>query len=138
MPDSPNQIWNNTIIGAGYGVVIYSGSAMNVVNNIFEGCNNSIKDYGGIYTLTGSNNLYFNNLENSHPLTNPVYADPDFVSAAIDDYHLNEESPAINAGTAISLMDDFDDEPRPSGGGYDIGADEIQGGTAVYLPILLK
>jgi hypothetical protein len=50
------------------------------------------------------------------------------------DYHLQPTSPVIDRGTTgvatnpvISAPGtDFDDEPRPSGTGFDIGADEVQ------------
>ena len=38
---------------------------------------------------------------------------------------IQEDSPAINAGTTVSLDEDYDGESRPMGGGYDIGADEV-------------
>ena len=137
MPDSPHQIWNNTIVGAGNGVVLYSGTAVEVINNIFASCSYGIRYFGG--TLTGSNNLFYGNTTNGgDALPNPVYEDPDFVSPATDDYHISEESPAINAGAAISLTEDYDGEFRPSGGGYDIGADEVESGMEIYIPILLK
>jgi len=48
-----------------------------------------------------------------------------FVNAAGNDYHLSAASPAINAGTATSAPPtDLEGDPRPSGGGWDIGADE--------------
>jgi Secretion system C-terminal sorting domain/Ig-like domain CHU_C associated len=40
--------------------------------------------------------------------------------------HLQNNSPAINAGTAIGApTDDFDGDPRPLGGGFDMGYDEV-------------
>ena len=50
------------------------------------------------------------------------------------DYHLQAVSPVIDGGAAASLINpaidapltDYDDEARPSGTGFDIGADEWQ------------
>ena len=50
--------------------------------------------------------------------------DPLFVNAAEDDYHLQETSPCIDAGTATSApLFDIDGDDRPMGW-YDMGADE--------------
>jgi parallel beta-helix repeat protein len=57
-------------------------------------------------------------------------------------YHIAAGSPAINAGGAVSglqaplpalLALDFDDGPRPAGGGVDIGADEYLSAAPVNL-----
>ena len=52
-------------------------------------------------------------------------ADPLFVNAAINDYHLNTGSSCINTGTNTGITDDFDLNPRPQNGFYDIGAYEF-------------
>jgi hypothetical protein len=74
----------------------------------------------------------------------PWRGNPNFVGANIivldqpisvtGDYHLAGGSPAIDAGTDRTTTSpvvqapstDYDDEPRPSGAAYDIGADEVQ------------
>jgi len=132
----PHQIVNNTIIGSNYGLFVYNNALVNVVNNIITGTNQSIRFTGG--TLTGSNNLFYDNTSDPNPLTDPVYADPEFIDPLADDYHIGEDSPAVNAGTTVALDEDYDGDARPSGGGYDIGADEIEGGCLAYLPLVLK
>lgn len=55
-----------------------------------------------------------------------------FVNLAAGDLHLTASSPAIDAGTTIaSVTRDFDGQPRPQGGAYDVGADEY---TAAVRP----
>ena len=62
------------------------------------------------------------------PGTGNINADPLFISAA--DLHLQNGSPAINAGTATGAPgDDFDGDARPLGGGFDMGYDE-----STYIP----
>lgn len=52
-------------------------------------------------------------------------ADPLFVNPA-SDLHIQNSSPAVNAGLAIAgVTQDFDGQPRQFGAGVDIGADEI-------------
>ncbi len=53
-----------------------------------------------------------------------LYGDPLFVKVGYD-YHLVEESPAVDSGTSVGApSDDLDGVERPLGGGYDIGAYE--------------
>jgi hypothetical protein len=66
-----------------------------------------------------------------------VYADPRFMNASAWDYHLRIDSPARDAGLPVPLTTDIDGEPRPFGGGYDLGADEWQG-ELLYLPLILN
>ena len=42
------------------------------------------------------------------------------------DYHIKPGSPAIDTGAIIPILEDFDHESRPTPGGFDIGADEVQ------------
>ena len=57
--------------------------------------------------------------------TDIVEGDPRFASASGANFHLNDGSPAIDAGSSADApMDDFDGNPRPQGSGYDIGAFE--------------
>src|SRR5262249_4109257 len=49
--------------------------------------------------------------------------DPRFVSAVANDYHLNANSPAIDA-VDVGPELDFEGDPRPRGDRFDLGADE--------------
>jgi len=50
-------------------------------------------------------------------------------------YHLAADSPLIDAGfTVSSVTNDYDGGSRPSGAGYDIGADEYGAGTPLPVP----
>jgi hypothetical protein len=55
-----------------------------------------------------------------------VNVDPLLVKPAAGDVHLEAGSPMIDAGTCTGApADDFEGDPRPSGAGCDIGADEF-------------
>ena len=70
--------------------------------------------------------------------------DPKFANAAVDDYHLANDSPAINAGALLpEVVDAFDGTPRPgqpgSPGGlqYDIGPYERDGTSPTLVDPLV-
>jgi hypothetical protein len=90
---------------------------------------------GNTVTLNGV--LWYSNTMNyggMDPITvpNEYTGNPAF---AADGYHLTCASAAIDRGVNAGVDDDIDGDPRPLGGGYDLGADEI---NCIYLPIILK
>ncbi|WP_419658841.1 choice-of-anchor Q domain-containing protein [Desulfosarcina variabilis] len=57
--------------------------------------------------------------------TDYVSGSPDFLDATGGDFHLNENSKAIDSGTPVDApLVDFDETIRPIGIGFDIGAFE--------------
>ncbi|NOX63097.1 MAG: hypothetical protein GXP42_14320 [Chloroflexi bacterium] len=60
--------------------------------------------------------------------------DPAF---AVDGYHLTSSSAAIDKGVNAGVWMDIDDQLRPYGQGYDLGADEFGAGSIrrIYLPL---
>ncbi len=53
---------------------------------------------------------------------------PFFANPSEADFHLRENSPAIDSGSSIDApSDDFDENSRPQGTGYDLGAFEFMG-----------
>jgi thermitase len=60
--------------------------------------------------------------------TNNHWGTPAFVAPAEGDYHIHPESPAVDAGLDIGILDDMDADLRPTGDGYDLGADELKVG----------
>ena len=55
-----------------------------------------------------------------------IVQDPLFFDRQNGNYHLVQTSPCIDAGLSVFLIDDYDQNIRPSGNGYDIGAYEFQ------------
>ena len=114
-----------------------------ITNNIFVtggATNYQIRSYYMPSTssdLTYVNNLFYHTGKASNTYfsdgtgkfgTDYVKADPQFVSLATYDFHLNQTSPAINVASASYIIDtDFNGISRPQGAGYDIGACEYNG-----------
>lgn len=128
-------IENNTLKGnqaayTGGGFENLSGNPQ-IRNNVFA--SNSAQSGGGLYVGGGSPSADYNNVWNNsggayvgiaegpHDLA----ADPLFMDAAANDYHLAAGSPCIDAGDPDHFpATDFEGDVRPQGTGPDIGADE--------------
>lgn len=59
-----------------------------------------------------------------------IRVDPKFVNLTVNDFHLLEDSPAVDKGIPLGHTLDFDDRPVPSGTAPDLGAFEHQGSGA--------
>jgi hypothetical protein len=115
--------------------------------------NNTIASGGSVFAVFGytsgyndattmENNLFFSNsdLDPLDPagagligVTGNIAGDPLFTDAANGDYHLDANSPGVDAGQTLALVpDDFVGTPRPVGPAYDIGALEGQSMPASY------
>ncbi len=66
-----------------------------------------------------------------------LWGPPVFVNPASGDYHIGPGSAAIDAGVSTNITVDIDDDARPIGTRYDIGADEVWQ-QRIYLPLVLK
>jgi hypothetical protein len=120
-------------------VTVVSGTAT-VMNTIIANHGVGIRESGG--TVMEDYNLFFGNTDNLLGTIasggNSFEGDPMFVSPAANDYHITAGSAAIDAGTDVGVDVDFDEEPRPQGEGFDIGADELaQEPTAITQTSLL-
>lgn len=65
-----------------------------------------------------------------------VWGNPAFIAPGQGNYHISPASAAVDAGVPSRLSLDIDLDPRPTGNGYDLGADETWVG--VYLPLLRR
>jgi hypothetical protein len=75
--------------------------------------------------------------------THNIWNSPAFVNPNAGDYHIGSDSAAIDAGVNAGVTLDIDNELRPTGLGYDIGADEfhppsIHPVPPIYLPMLMS
>ncbi len=136
------KIINNTCLkngeydnGWGFGIVIDNPDADNVLirNNICSKNSAQIAvqqiNGGGIV----DHNLFYGNNSASGTLygLDSIIGDPLFADVNNYDFHLQSNSPAIDNGNSVDAPDvDFDNNNRPFGNGYDIGAYEcyIQSG----------
>lgn len=87
-------------------------------------------DYTLFYQVTTKLDGY---VLNNHEVVQP-YAG--FVDYLHDDYHLVRNAPARDKGKNAGITIDIDGDPRPLGGGYDVGADEFAYHT--LLPLVRK
>jgi hypothetical protein len=94
--------------------------------------NDSIVDPYVVFTSGKSDVLNFKSLSGKD--ANSIYGDPLFVNAAQRDFHLAANSIGINAGTAVDVLFDFDNNVRPSDNAFDMGAFEQQVPLSAELP----
>ncbi len=113
------QFYNTILVKHPVGIYAEDGSDTANMGGTLWGSGSwaNTTDTGGAGTInTGAANLW---------------VAPDFVDAPGGDYHITESSPAIDQGVVSGTPNDFDLSHRPSGGGYDLGADEIPLGLNV-------
>jgi hypothetical protein len=118
-----NTIYNVCIDGEGWASGIHTGESFQegkVLNNIIFDTNKCT-----IFKInTGNNNFYSNNLTE----------DPLFVDAANNNFELMSDSPAIDSGLSEGASSfDFNDNKRPYGNGFDIGAYEYNGVLGINI-----
>jgi len=129
------RLLHNTIDTNGpYGIIGNYSATITMTNNIVSGHTAySMNTYHGA-TITADHTLFWNNATNPILGANYVNSDPLFQNAAGNDYHLQTNSPAVNAGTSAGVCQDIEGKLRDR---YpDLGAYEF--GQYIYLPFVEK
>jgi hypothetical protein len=106
-----------------------ASTPVTAVNNIFYATSGEsyLTPNTSAAWLAGSNNLFYGAGAAPAPFQNPVTSDPLLVNPAGLDFHLQANSPAIDAGINSGVASDYDGTWRPQGAAYDIGAFEYSG-----------
>jgi hypothetical protein len=126
------HLYNNVFYFPAGGILTCAScSSVTLENNIFV-ANTGI--YGSDGAVSEHNNLFFNpagGVYNTQGLSgSDLGVDPQFVNPGGGDFHLQNSSPAINAGTMDSVNAGFNTDyagnPVPQGGVVDMGAFEMR------------
>jgi uncharacterized repeat protein (TIGR01451 family) len=121
-------------VGSGSAVFV-AGGTVSITNTIIASYTIGISQTGGV--ASEDYNLFFGNTVSQTSSAGTLSAgansldglDPRFVDPIAGDYHVDPTSAAIDAGTNVGVLWDIDGDPRPTGSGYDIGADERPGAS---------
>jgi parallel beta-helix repeat protein len=113
-------IRNNLVVGNTWGLEqwnIGTNSPVMACNNVFGNTLQGFStNYEGISDATGT--------------SGNISADPKLANTRIGDYHIQPDSPCVNAGSSAALgvdWTDIDGQPRTASTSVDIGADESDG-----------
>ncbi len=116
------DVVNCTFYGNSGSGIYTNPKTANLTNNIF---------WGNSTQITGSNAVTYSIVQGGYPGLGNLNLDPVFVDPSNGDFHLQNCSFAIDAGTATGApATDLDGNPRPANAGYDMGAYEFQGTPA--------
>lgn len=125
------RVTHNTMVnitGSPFRIDSQGISSGQIRNNLISQAGANKKDVVAFF-VSVSHNGWFNGADSAlvGGSSNTEGFDPKFVASANDDFHLESNSPAIDAGTEITYVTtDFDGNPRVVGAEPDLGAFEVQ------------
>ncbi|MBU4262276.1 MAG: right-handed parallel beta-helix repeat-containing protein [Proteobacteria bacterium] len=112
--------WNNAKSGGG--LYSRSSSYTYIRNSIFY-FDSALQE---IYSAAGTITITYSDIMGGYTGEGNIDENPEFVAGG--DFHLSALSPCIDTASPDNAPDsDLDDELRPAGEGYDMGADEFDG-----------
>jgi len=118
-------ISHNTLVDNNNSIEIDACRSATIVNNVFAQSSGAfVAGHLGSGAITFDHNLWFGGTgapSDAHAVT----GDPMFVNGTGHDYRLRAGSPALDIGINAMVWLDFDGNPRPTGGGPDLGAFEL-------------
>ena len=110
----------------GRGVFVGEGAVVKLVNSIVWGNSGEGEPDQILCWSEGEAVVNYSDIEGGWEGFGNIDSDPMFVSSEEFDFHLQEISPCLNIGDDSWDVDvDMENDPRPYGGGCDIGADEF-------------
>lgn len=112
-----STIVGNTAMSFGGGVYVYFETSQ-ITNCILWGNRSDLEGD----QIDGPATVSYSDVEGGWPGTGNIAEDPLFVGSG--DYHLNPDSPCIDSGAEVAIFTDIDNQRRPFGAGFDMGADE--------------
>ena len=123
---------DNTLNSGSYAVQTYSGTATLTNCILWDGGNEIGTDWSsGLVAVTAN----YCDIEDNTTLTGTGTTNITSNPLVRNDGHIMVGSPCIDAGTSVGAPDrDMDNESRPQGAGYDIGADEYLDTNGNGLP----
>jgi len=111
--------WNS----AGKGGGIYGVSGTTTIRNSIFYFDSALQE---IYKHSGTMTITYSNIMGGYTGEGNIDKHPEFATGG--DFHLSALSPCIDTASPVNAPDiDIDDELRPHGDGYDMGADEFDG-----------
>jgi uncharacterized membrane protein len=124
------EVWHNTFVSNGGHSITAAGGYTLIRNNIVhESSGSGIHVNSGVTADINYNNVVDNDIDYSGIATagpQDIAETPFYVSVGERDYRLRQYSPGVDVGDPASpILEDFDGDIRPTNGGFDMGADEV-------------